>query len=110
MDNSTLFSEISRHRTKELMILKMGLYTEVAMFRSMKTCLLGLITLFVSQLASTYFSGKPMTSTHAISVVASMVCIVKYVIVDRELASGTAQIELIKDLLALRMNRTGKRR
>lgn len=109
MDNRMLFSEISRLRTKELMISKMEKITEASFFRSLKIGFLSVAGILTSQLITSFYDANSFTTVDVITFLMMIYGVVGYLVFDKLHANVSAQIELICDLLALRLGRTGKR-
>ncbi len=110
MDNRSMFREISRLRTTDLLIAKMDCTRRIALFKSLKLGLLGLLGIFVGQVTKSLFAAQAMSVMDYLSVPLALYCVIGYLILDALGASSTAQKELICDLLALRMSRTGKKK
>ncbi|QFT57111.1 hypothetical protein [Microbulbifer sp. THAF38] len=110
MDNRIMFREISRLRTTDLLIAKMDCIRRIALFKSLKLGLLGLLGIFVGQVAKSLFAAQAMSMMDYLSVALALYCVIGYLILDALEAGSTAQEKLICDLLTLRMSRTGKRK
>ncbi|WP_444928344.1 hypothetical protein ACJJI4_23825 (plasmid) [Microbulbifer sp. TRSA002] len=110
MDNRIMFREISRLRTTDLLIAKMDCIRRIALFKSLKLGLLGLLGIFVGQVAKSLFAAQAMSMMDYLSVALALYCVIGYLILDALEASSTAQEKLVCDLLTLRMSRTGKRK
>ena len=109
MDNRRMFREISRLRTTDLLIAKMDCTRRIALFKSLKLGLLGLLGIFVGHVAKSLLATQAMSWIDYLSVSLAMYCVIGYLVLDALEASSTALKELICDLLALRMSRTGKK-
>lgn len=109
MDNHIMFKEISRLRTSDLLITKMDCTKRISLYKSLKHGLIGLLGIFVGQVVKTTFAEQAISMMDFISILAALYCVVGYLILDALEASTTAQKELICDMLALRMSRTGKK-
>jgi hypothetical protein len=91
------------------MILKMDCIEEIALFRSFKLGLIGFMGVFVGQVVRTIYANQGMLLADYISAVFAVLCIVYYLVFNLLEARSASQKELICDLLALRMNKTGKK-
>lgn len=110
MDNRLIFTQVSRLRTKDLLIAKMDCSKRVALFKSLKLGLLGLLGIFVGQVAKSLFAAQPMSIMDYVAAIFTLYSVIGYLILDALEATSTAQKELIYDLLALRLSRTGKKK
>ena len=110
MNYRKLFHEINRLSTKDLYIYKMECTSKIALFKSLKNGFLGLLALFIAQIAKTLFALQILSWIEYVSVGLSLYCVICYLLFDAFEASSTAQKELICDLLALRISRTGKKK
>jgi len=108
MKNRNVFKEISRLRTTDLLISKMDNIESIALYGSIKRGMIGLMGIFVTQVANAIYTDNTLVASDYLSLVATMICVIEYVILDSLVARSTAQNELIDDLLAIRMNRAGK--
>ena len=109
MNNRKIFREISRLRTKDLLITKMDCTRQIALFRSLKLGLIGLLGIFVSQIAKTIYAAKVLSMMDYVSVPLALYCVTGFLICNQLEANFTAQKELICDLLSIRMNNSGKK-
>lgn len=109
METRKLFREISRLRTTDLLITKMDCTRRVYLFKSLKLGLLGLLGIFIGQIAKTLLAGQEMTTIDVISSFLAIYCVIGYLIFDSHESNYTALKELICDLLAIRSSRTGKK-
>lgn len=106
MENRIMFREISRLRTTDLLISKMDCTRRVALYKSLKLGFLGLLGIFVGQLAKVLYAAQAMGIIEFISVPLAAYCLVGYFVFDSLGARSVAQKELINDMLTLRMSRT----
>lgn len=104
-----MFREISRLRTTDLLITKMDCTRRIALFKSLRLGLLGLLGIFVGHVAKSLFDVQAMSWVGYLSASLVLYCVVGYLILDALEAGSNALKELICDLLALRMSRTGKK-
>lgn len=109
MDNRIMFREVSRLRTTDLLITKIGRTRRIALFKSLKLGLLGLLGIFVGHIAKSILSEPVMSWMDYLSVLLAMYCVIGYLVFDSFEARSIAQKELVCDLLALRMSNTRRK-
>jgi len=109
MKNRSKFKEISRLRTSDLLVSKMSCTENVAWLQSFKLGLIGLLGMFLGQIAKTMYTHQDFTFADYLSVVFMIFCVIEYLLLNALEARSTAKKELINDLLAIRISRTGKK-
>ena len=110
MINRHVFKAISKLRTKDLLIAKMDCTKRITLFKSLKLGLLGLLGIFVGQIATSLFTVQADWSwMTVVSIPLALYCAIGYLVLDSLEAGQLAIKELINDLLALRMSKTGKK-
>ena len=72
MDNRRMFREISRLRTTDLLIAKMDCTRRIALFKSLKLGLLGLLGIFVGHVAKSLLAAQAMSWIDYLSVSLAM--------------------------------------
>ena len=101
--------EISRLRTTDLLSSKMDCSERVSFFKSLKLGLIGLIGIFVGHIVNTIYANQAMSMADYVSAAFIVLCVIEYMLINTLEARSASQKELICDLLALRMSRTGKK-
>lgn len=109
MNNRLVFKDTARLRTRDLLIAKMECTTRIALFKTLKSGFLGLLGLFIAQIAKSLFAIQALSWIEYVSLGLALYCVGCYLVFDTLEASLAAQKELICDLLTLRMSRTGKK-
>lgn len=109
MKNRRKFKEICRLRTSDLMIFKMDCIERISLFRSLKLGLIGLLGIIVGQIVKAVYINQTLLLVDYISIVFFVFFVIKYLFINTLEARSASQKELICDLLALRMSRTGKK-
>ncbi|PVZ64542.1 hypothetical protein [Pelagibaculum spongiae] len=109
MDNRTMYKEISRLSTSDLLVFKMDYTRSIFLFKSLKLGLVGLSGIFVGHIIKPLISGQALAWVEYISAVLALYCVSGHLILDAWESSATALKELIVDLLAIRMSRAGKK-
>lgn len=109
MENRIMHMEISRLRTTDLLITKMDCTRRSALFKSLKLGLVGLLGIFVGQIAKTLYTAQVFGIIDFMSVPLSVYCVLGYLAFDSLEARSVAQKELINDILSIRLSRTGKK-
>ena len=109
MKNRGKFKEICRLRTSDLMVSKMDCIERIALFKSLKLGLIGLLGIFVGQIVKTIYANQEMLLADYVSAVFVVLCVIEYLLINTLDARSASQKELICDLLAIRLSRTGKK-
>lgn len=109
MKSKTLFSDISRLKTTDLLIAKVNCTKRGSLYRSIKLGLVGGLGILVTQMAHELFSALPMTVVGLSFMPLSAYSVVGYLIVDALEAETLARKELINDILTLRSNKAKRR-
>jgi len=110
METRRRFKQISRLTTTDLLVAKMNCTKRNARYKALKLALVALTGIFVTQIAKMLFdASKVMDYLDYLSIPLTFYCVFGYLFLNSLEASITAQKELICDLLALRMNRTGRK-
>ena len=110
MKNRRKFKEICRLRTSDLMVSKMDCIESIALLKSLKLGLIGLIGIFVGQIVNTIYAGHSLQVADYVSAILVVFFVVEYLFVNTLEARSASQKELICDLLTLRMSMTGKKK
>ena len=110
MKNRRKFKEISKLKTSDLLVSKMDCIESIALYKSLKLGLIGLIGIFVGQIVNTMYAGTSLQIIDYVSAILVILFVVEYLFVNTLEARSASQKELICDLLTLRMSRTGKKK
>jgi uncharacterized membrane protein YfcA len=108
MENRKIYLDVSALKTKDLLINKVELTKKIHLFQSVKIGSIGLIGLFVGNVAKAWSAQELYSAMSVASYFAVFYITALYLFFDRMEAEAVGKKELINDLHSIRLNRTGR--
>ena len=109
MNSATILKKFSREKTSKLLVHKMHCSEKVAIYKSIKLGFLGMGGICIAQVVKMLYDGKVFDWLDWASIPFGLYSIIWYLIFTLWEIEASATKELINDLLAIRLNRSGRK-